>query len=249
MTRSVRPAIRRARGRPGRARLRNRTASPATCRKSRSPACISRLPIIGFASCAQERSTPTDMLTRRAFVRCGAACLLQGPRARSAPPPLFEEIPPAVSGLVWTHENALSAMRYMPEAFGPGCAFLDYDNDGLLDVFLGSYVAYGKAAQVPCFNKQLDHNYYCDPRQFQSTASLLFHNNGDGTFTEVGRATEIGFARGKALGVVATDINNDGLMDLFVANDTTANHLFVNRRGNWEEIALAAEVAFSADGQ
>src|SRR5262249_32433324 len=90
--------------------------------------------------------------------------------------------------------------------------------------------------------------------------SFLYHNNGDGTFTPAQDGTDIGRALGKGLGVVATDINNDGLMDLFVANDTVQNFLFVNRgldnaakrkAGKWkfEEIALPAEVAFSAGGQ
>ena len=84
---------------------------------------------------------------------------------------------------------------------------------------------------------------------FKPTPSLLFHNNGDGTFTEVSAGTDIQRALGKALGVVATDINGDGLMDLFVANDTVQNFLFVNRgKGKWEEIGLAAEVGFSANG-
>jgi hypothetical protein len=84
---------------------------------------------------------------------------------------------------------------------------------------------------------------------------LLFHNNGDGTFTEVGRGTDIEKAIGKGLGVVAADINNDGRMDLFVANDTVQNFLFVNRgpdakgKTKWDEIALAAEVGFSDDGR
>ena len=80
--------------------------------------------------------------------------------------------------------------------------------------------------------------------------SFLYHNNGDGTFTEVSRGTDIERAMGKGLGVVATDINNDGRMDLFVANDTVQNFLFMNRgNGKWEEIALSAEVGFSENGQ
>src|SRR4029453_14455347 len=87
-------------------------------------------------------------------------------------------------------------------------------------------------------------------RVFKPTASLLFHNNGDGTFTEVSKGTAIAAALGKGLGVVATDINNDGLIDLFRANDTVQNFLFVNRgAGKWEEIGLASEVGFSANGQ
>ena len=100
-----------------------------------------------------------------------------------------------------------------------------------------------------CGDNKLGKRFYCIPRVFKPTPSLLYHNNGDGTFTEVSAGTDIQRARGKALGVVATDINGDGLMDLFVANDTVQNFLFANRgKGKWEEIALAAEVGFSANG-
>src|SRR5438445_12717736 len=85
---------------------------------------------------------------------------------------------------------------------------------------------------------------------FKPTPSLLFHNNGDGTFTEVSGGTDIKKALGKALGVVATDVNGDGLMDLFVANDTVQNFLFMNRgKGRCEEVGLIAELGFSANGQ
>ena len=95
-------------------------------------------------------------------------------------------------------------------------------------------------ANVVCGDNKLGRRYYCIPRVFKPTPSLLFHNNGDGTFTDVSKGTDIERALGKALGVVATDINNDGLMDLFVANDTVQNFLFVNRgKGKWEEIGLA----------
>src|SRR3979409_1408579 len=99
-------------------------------------------------------------------------------------------------------------------------------------------------------DNKLGRRYYCIPRIFNPTPSLLFHNNGDGTFTEVSKGTDIQKALGKALGVVATDINNDGLMDLFVANDTVQNFLFKNLGGGkWEEIGLPSEVGFSANGQ
>ena len=97
---------------------------------------------------------------------------------------------------------------------------------------------------------RLGQRYYCIPRLFKPTHSFLFHNNGDGTFTDVTRGTAIERAMGKGLGVVATDINNDGRMDLFVANDTVQDFLFVNRGNNkWEEIALMAEVAYSESGR
>src|SRR5712692_9762378 len=80
--------------------------------------------------------------------------------------------------------------------------------------------------------------------------SWLFHNNGDGTFTDVSKASGIGKYPGKAWGAVATDVNNDGLLDLFVGSDTVPNFLFKNvGQGRFEEIATQAGVAYSADGR
>jgi hypothetical protein len=85
---------------------------------------------------------------------------------------------------------------------------------------------------------------------YKPTHGYLFHNNGDGTFTNVTPGTAIQRAMGKGLGVVATDINNDGRMDLLVANDTVQNFLFVNRGNNqWQEIGVVAGVGFGENGQ
>jgi hypothetical protein len=128
--------------------------------------------------------------------------------------------------------------------------WFDYDNDGKLDLFLCSFVEFSLASNIFCGDNKLGKRFYCIPRVFKPTPSFLYRNNGDGTFTEVSGGTDIQRAKGKALGVVATDINGDGLMDLFVANDTVQNFLFANRgKGKWDEIALAAEVGFSANGQ
>ena len=126
--------------------------------------------------------------------------------------------------------------------------WFDYDNDGRLDLFVCSFVIF--ESNIACGVNKLGQRYYCIPRLYKPTHSFLFHNNGDGTFTDVTRGTAIERAMGKGLGVVATDINNDGLMDLFVSNDTVQDFLFANRGNNkWEEISLMAEVAYSESGR
>lgn len=128
--------------------------------------------------------------------------------------------------------------------------WFDYDGDGRLDLFVCSFVRYLPEDRQSCGGNETGQKYYCIPRAFHPTASYLFHNNGDGTFSEVGRDSIIGKTMGKALGVVATDVNNDGRMDLFVANDTVQNFLFLNRGGNrWDEAGINAEVAFGETGQ
>ncbi len=304
-------------------------------------------------------------LSRRLFLALlsatGAGLALPRGRGLRAASPVFEEVPPARSGLHWVHTNAMSPDRYLPETMGPGVAFLDYDNDGWMDIymvnsgscdffkpktplrnalyrnnrdgtftdvtekagvgggtfgmgvavgdydndgypdilvtsygrcilyhnnrdgtftdvtdkagvaapgwttsalwfdydndgkldlFLCSFVEFGLGKNIICGDNKLGRRYYCIPRVFKPTPNFLFHNNGDGTFTEVSKGTDIEKSLGKGLGAVAADLNNDGRMDLFVANDTVQNFLFMNRgKGKWEEIGLASEVGFSANGQ
>lgn len=296
-------------------------------------------------------------MNRRQFLCSTALSAL--PAFASAP--LFEEISVSKSGIRWIHDNAMSPSHYLPETLGPGVAFLDYDNDGWMDIYLvnsgkcdfyqpqkpvrnalyrnnrdGSFTdvteeagvaggtfgmgvaaadfdndgytdllvtAYGRPIlyhnnrdgtftdvtrqagldfpgwttsavwfdydgdghldlflcsfvefsldrHVNCGENRLGKPYYCIPKVFKPTASYLFHNDGNGRFTNVTHGTAIEKSLGKALGVVATDLNNDGLMDLFVANDTVQNFLFLNRGGGrWEEIGLSADVAFGSNGQ
>ena len=128
-------------------------------------------------------------------------------------------------------------------------AWFDYDQDGGLDLFVANFVKFSKQEHISCGLNPLGKAYYCVPRVFAATVSYLFRNQGDGTFKEVGGATDIGRAQGKALGVVAADINNDSRLDLFVANDTVQDFLFLNRgEGEWEEVGLFAGVGFSASG-
>jgi enediyne biosynthesis protein E4 len=130
------------------------------------------------------------------------------------------------------------------------CAvWLDFDNDGKLDLFVSSFVLYDKAAQALYCTDESKRRYYCVPRFFKPQPSHLFRNNGDGTFTDVSKESGIAGSPGKSFGAVATDVNNDGWMDLFVANDTMSNFLFLNKgNGKFEEVGLAAGVAYSEAG-
>jgi len=127
--------------------------------------------------------------------------------------------------------------------------WFDYDNDGRLDLFVCRFVDFDKTKNRFCGDEQTGERYYCYPKVYPPARSWLFHNNGDGTFRDVTQESGIGKVLGKAWGVVATDVNNDGWMDLFVANDTVPDFLFLNRKGHFEDIALNAGIAYSQDGR
>ena len=134
--------------------------------------------------------------------------------------------------------------------WGTSAVWFDYDNDGRLDLFVCRFVDYDKFKNKFCGNLKTGDRFYCIPSVYDPTPCWLFHNNGDGTFTDVSKESGIARSLAKAWGVVAMDINNDGYMDLFVANDTVPNFLFVNRgKGKFEEIGMLAGVGFSAYGK
>ena len=132
--------------------------------------------------------------------------------------------------------------------------WFDYDNDGRLDLFVCRFVEFSKAIHHNCGAPNIPAlkgmNEYCYPKVYSPRASWLYHNNGDGTFTDVSRKMGIADNPGKSWGVVATDINNDGWMDLFVSNDTEANFLFKNNAGRkFEEIGFTSGVAYGEGGK
>ncbi|HZQ95574.1 MAG TPA: CRTAC1 family protein [Candidatus Sulfotelmatobacter sp.] len=128
--------------------------------------------------------------------------------------------------------------------------WFDYDNDGKLDLFVCQFVEFSKTINKSCGPGEEGKHGYCIPRLYNSMPSWLFHNNGDGTFTDVSKKSGIASHLGKAWGAVATDLNNDGQMDLFVSNDTAPNFVFMNRgQGRFEESGTYAGVAYSSEGR
>ncbi|HEV7745117.1 MAG TPA: CRTAC1 family protein [Pyrinomonadaceae bacterium] len=154
------------------------------------------------------------------------------------------------------HNNGNGTFSDVTEKAGVGASgwstsavWFDYDNDGKLDLFVSSFVAYDKTLNILCTD-DVKRTYYCIPRPYKPRPSYLFHNNGKGAFSDVSKESGIANSPGKSFGVVATDVNNDGLMDLFVANDTVPNFLFINKgSGKFEESGLVAGVGFSASGK
>jgi enediyne biosynthesis protein E4 len=128
--------------------------------------------------------------------------------------------------------------------------WFDFDNDGRLDLFVCHFVDYGKSKLKFCGDLLSRERHYCIPSVYDPLPCWLFHNNGDGTFTDVSKESGIAQFPAKAWGVVAADLNNDGRMDLYVTNDTVPNFLFANRgKGRFEEIAMLAGVGVNAFGK
>jgi len=128
--------------------------------------------------------------------------------------------------------------------------WFDYDNDGRLDLFVCSFVDYSKEKLKFCGDLLKNERHYCIPSIYDPMPCRLFHNNGDGTFTDVSKESGISQSLAKAWGVVAADVNHDGRMDLYVTNDTVPNFLFANRgKGKFEEIGSLAGVGLSVFGK
>ena len=130
--------------------------------------------------------------------------------------------------------------------WGTSSAFFDYDNDGYLDLYVCNYLTYDES-NLPC--TFYDGKPYCLIQNFKGSSSRLFHNNRDGTFTDVSDRAKVTNPKGKGLGVLALDYDNDGRMDIFQANDAAANFLYHNNGdGTFSETALAAGVAYDPNG-
>ena len=135
-----------------------------------------------------------------------------------------------------------------PEGFGVSAAFLDYDRDGHLDLYVGYNVNYTLANTIECTNVT-GAREYCPPETYGGMPDHLYRNTGGGRFVDVSDAALAGTQFGPALGVVAADYDNDGWMDIYVANDATENILWINQRdGTFRDEALLAGAALNDMG-
>ncbi len=128
--------------------------------------------------------------------------------------------------------------------------FVDYDNDGHLDLFVTRYLEWSFQHNRYCGEKKPGYRAYCHPDNFEPIASILFRNNGDGTFSNVSAKAGIASAPGKGLGVAFADFDDDGWTDVYVANDSVPCFLFRNSgNGTFTEDGLLAGVALNEDGK
>ncbi len=132
--------------------------------------------------------------------------------------------------------------------WGTSCAFADYDHDGFLDLYVTNYVRYTIESDKVCINQGI--RSYCDPRIYDGELDVLYHNNGDGTFTDVTEEAGFSGATGRGLAIVFGDYDDDGDMDLYIANDADQNSLYRNNAdGTFTDVSLIAGVGFSEDGE
>ena len=127
-------------------------------------------------------------------------------------------------------------------------AFADIDRDGDLDLYVCNYVEYALKTDIPCYYKNRL-RIYCGPNEYQGIADVLYRNNGDGTFTDVTKSAGVYEPTTRGLGVVFTDVNGDGWVDIYVANDMSPNTLFINQGdGTFQEEGVLRGVAYNGDG-
>ena len=127
-------------------------------------------------------------------------------------------------------------------------SWVDYDHDGRLDLFVANYLDFTVKGNKQCYASTGERDY-CTPKMYQPVPARLFHNRGDGTFEDVTEEAGIGAAIGPGLGVVCADFDGDGWLDIYVANDGAAAHLWINQRnGTFKERGLLSGTACNGEG-
>lgn len=147
-----------------------------------------------------------------------------------------------------TFKDVTSEAGLANSEYGTSAAFLDYDKDGHLDLFVANYVQWTRETDIYC-SLDGENKSYCTPEAYKGASPVLYRNLGNGKFEDVTRAAGLYDATNKGLGVLVFDYNNDGWMDIMMANDTQPNKLWENTgQGGFEEVGVLAGIAFSEDG-
>ena len=149
-----------------------------------------------------------------------------------------------------TDQAGVGMPMYQGEKMWSAAAgWIDYDNDGKLDLFVSNYCKWHVNGDPICMSGGRE-RAYCHPKFYEPLPCTLYHNNGDGTFTDVSEKTGISKVMTKGMGVAINDYDGDGFTDIFVANDNMPNSLFHNLGGkSFEEVALDAGVAYAETGK
>jgi enediyne biosynthesis protein E4 len=148
----------------------------------------------------------------------------------------------------FTDVTAMTGVR--SSGWSVSAGFFDYNNDGLLDIFVTRYLDWTFATNIYCGDRVPGYRAYCHPKNFPAVSSVLFRNNGDGTFSDISVRSGISAARGKALGVAFADYDDDGWTDVYVANDSMQDFLFHNNKdGTFSEVGLSSGAGLNQDGK
>ena len=128
--------------------------------------------------------------------------------------------------------------------------WFDYDKDGWLDLVVTNYIEWNPKNNLWCGERRPGYRSYCHPGNYKGQHLKLYHNNHDGTFTDVSEVSGVGKPEAKGMGVVLADFDNDGWPDIAVANDSWPNFLFINKHnGTFEDVSLVSGLAASEDGR
>jgi hypothetical protein len=135
-------------------------------------------------------------------------------------------------------------------AWGTAAGWFDYDHDGKLDLLVTNYVQYDVDHPELCGDDRPGYRAYCHPEHFRGSSAKLYHNNGDGTFTDVTEKAGLTNTDGKSLAVVLADLDGDGWPDIFIANDTQRNFLYLNNGdGTFRDATRKSNAGFSEEGR